>query len=58
MRALGTAAWFAVLSGLVTGWLAIFHAVRAEDVAAAVSLLAAGLVFGLLSLALLRAIKQ
>lgn len=58
MRALGTAAWFAVLSGLVTGWLAVFHAVGADDTAAAVSLLAAGLVFGLLSLALLRAIKR
>ncbi|HZJ47763.1 MAG TPA: hypothetical protein VFD97_01855 [Acidimicrobiia bacterium] len=58
MRALSTAAWFAVLSGLITGWLAIIHAFGAEDVAAAVSLLAAGLVFGLLSLALLRTIKQ
>ncbi|NOY56575.1 MAG: hypothetical protein GXP34_11395 [Actinobacteria bacterium] len=58
MRALGTAAWFAVLSGLVTGWLAVVHAVGAEDMPAAVSLLAAGLVFGLLSLALLRAVKR
>jgi hypothetical protein len=58
VRAVSTAAWFAVLSGLVTGWLAVIHAVGAQDVAAAISLVAAALVFGLLSLALLRAVKR
>ena len=58
MRAVSTVAWFAVLSGLVAGWLAVIHSVGADDVAAAVSLLAAGLVFGLLSMALLRAVKR
>jgi hypothetical protein len=58
MRAVSTAAWFAVLSGRVTGWLAVIHSVGADDVAAGVSLLAAGLVFGLLSMALLRAVKR
>jgi hypothetical protein len=58
MRAVSTAAWFAVLSGLVTGWLAVIHAVGAQDTAAAVSLIAAALSFGLLSVALLRALKR
>jgi hypothetical protein len=58
MRAVSTAAWFTVLSGMVAGWLAIVHAVRADDIAAAISLLAAALIFGLLSIALLKAARS
>jgi hypothetical protein len=57
MRAVSTAAWFAVLSGFVTGWLAVIHAVGADDVAAALSLLAAAVIFGALSIALLKAAR-
>ncbi|MFZ0493063.1 MAG: hypothetical protein WAM81_07660 [Acidimicrobiia bacterium] len=58
MRAVSTAAWFAVLSGMVAGWLAVVHAVRADDIASAISLLAAALIFGLLSIALLKAARS
>ena len=55
---MSTAAWFAVLSGLVTGWIAVVRAIGAGDVASAISLLAAALIFGLLSIALLRAARS
>jgi hypothetical protein len=58
MRSVSTAAWFAVLSGLVTGWIAVVRAIGAGDVASAISLLAAALIFGLLSIALLRAARS
>jgi hypothetical protein len=58
MRSVSTAAWFAVLSGLVTGWIAVVRAIGAGDVASAISLLAAALIFGLLSIALLMAARS
>lgn len=58
MRAFSTVAWFAILSSLVTGWIAVIFAVRVGDLAGGVGLLAAAFAFGLPAIALLVAVKR
>ncbi len=53
---MSTVAWFAVLSSLVSGWLAVIYAIGADD--GGMAFLAAAFAFGLPALALFLAAKR
>lgn len=60
MKQLSTAFWFSVGSGLIAGWLGVVFAISdsGEGVEGAIAIAAAGLAFGLVSLAIAKLLSR